>query len=610
MKKYELYRKEERIIRVLEIRTGKVLVIDCIKRIMPVWMKTAALDSFDRCGAEELYEVTGNHAIGIDFLDAEQKKVMYERYTMISAVLPVLADERRRSEMIRLVAAENHLTGQTVRKYLCTYLAYMDMGVLAPAKRTFEKDSELSVDQKNMRWALNKFFYTTQKHSLMTAYTMMLKEKYCNSLGVLSEVYPSFYQFRYFYRKTKKMQNYYISRDGLTNYQRNNRPLTGNGVQQFAPMIGTGMLDATVCDIYLVDEAGNLVGRPILTACIDAYSGLCCGYFLSWEGGVYSLRGLMLNVVSDKAEWCRQFGIRVETEQWACQELPGILVTDMGSEYKSENFEQIAELGVKVVNLPPYRPELKGTVEKFFDLIQREYKKHLKGKGVIEPDFQERGAHDYRKDACLTMEDFEKVILYCILYYNSQRIIENFPYTKEMLEEKVEPHASDIWNWSAKQMGANLIKVEKEVLMLTLLPRTTGIFSRHGLKVNKLRYHCEGYTDEYLRGGEVTVAYNPEDVTRVWLSEHGIYTEFTLTESRFQGKNLTEVQEMQIGQRELIRSLEQENLQAQIDLAGHIEGITGNIKRRSDVAIQNIRDNRKREQDKKHFDYMRGGRTL
>ena len=74
----------------------------------------------------------------------------------------------------------------------------------------------------------------------------------------------------------------------------------------------------------------------------------------------------------------------------------------------SENFEQIAELGVTVVNLPPYRPELKGTVEKFFDQIQETYKKYLKGKGVIEPDFQERGAHDYRKDACLTIRDFEK----------------------------------------------------------------------------------------------------------------------------------------------------------------------------------------------------------
>ena len=75
----------------------------------------------------------------------------------------------------------------------------------------------------------------------------------------------------------------------------------------------------------------------------------------------------------------------------------------MGTEYTSENFGQITELGVTIQNLPAYRPELKGQVEKFFDLIQSEYKKHLKGRGVIEPDYRERGAHDYRKDACLTM---------------------------------------------------------------------------------------------------------------------------------------------------------------------------------------------------------------
>ena len=63
----------------------------------------------------------------------------------------------------------------------------------------------------------------------------------------------------------------------------------------------------------------------------------------------------------------------------------------------------MAELGVTIVNLPSYRPELKGIVEKFFDLIQDSFKPYLKGKGVIDPDFQERGAHDYRKDACLTL---------------------------------------------------------------------------------------------------------------------------------------------------------------------------------------------------------------
>lgn len=50
----------------------------------------------------------------------------------------------------------------------------------------------------------------------------------------------------------------------------------------------------------------------------------------------------------------------------------------MGSEYKSENFEQLSELGITIINLPSYRPELKESVEKFFDLIQDEYKKHFK----------------------------------------------------------------------------------------------------------------------------------------------------------------------------------------------------------------------------------------
>ena len=250
-----------------------------------------------------------------------------------------------------------------------------------------------------MRWALNKFFYTRQKNSLSTAYAQMLRYKYCDASGVLLAKYPTIHQFRYFYRKHRSMQTYYISRDGLKHYQRSNRPLLGDGIQEFAPSIGTGMLDSTICDIYLVDDAGSLVGRPILTACVDAYSGLCCGYSLSWEGGVYSLKGLMINVIADKVDWCRRFGIHITQEDWNCHQLPAVLVTDMGSEYKSANFEQISELGVTLINLPPYRPELKGAVEKFFDLVQSLYKVQLKGKGVIEPDYQERGARDYRKDA-------------------------------------------------------------------------------------------------------------------------------------------------------------------------------------------------------------------
>ena len=104
------------------------------------------------------------------------------------------------------------------------------------------------------------------------------------------------------------MENFHISRDGLTAYQRNSRPLLGDGVQEFAPLIGTAMLDSTVCDIYLVDEMGELAGRPILTAACDANTSFCLGYVLSWENDTASLKNLMLNIITNKVEFCKKKG--------------------------------------------------------------------------------------------------------------------------------------------------------------------------------------------------------------------------------------------------------------------------------------------------------------
>ena len=222
-------------------------------------------------------------------------------------------------------------------------------------------------------------------------------------------------------------------------------------------------------------------------------------------------------------------------------------------------------------------------------------------------DWQKRGSHDYRKDACLSMADFEKIIIHCILYYNSERVIENYPYTDAMLLAKVKPYASDIWEWGRQQMGANLIDIDEKKLVLALLPRTEGKFSRYGLKVNRMRYHCEGYAEQCLKGNTVTAAYNPDDVSEVWLIENGKYTKFDLIESRYKGKSLAAVQDMKNSQREIVKSVSEENLQAKIELAEHIQAISSKADRKEDVNLKNIRNTRKREQDKAHIDYVKEG---
>ena len=506
--------------------------------------------------------------------------------------------------MISAIANNEKISKQTVRKYLCLYLAFQNIAILAPKDK--DSDTSLTKDEKNMRWALNKFYFSYQKHSLSTAYTMMLKSKYCDGNGELLPEYPTFNQFRYFYRKRKNNQTYYISRNGLTNYQRNNRPLLGDGVQEYAKAPGMGMLDATVCDIYLVNEYGGIVGRPILTACLDAYSSLCCGYALTWEGGMYSLRQLMLNVVTDKQELCKKHGININPQEWDSSMCPGVLVTDQGTEYVSNCFEKIAELGIKVINLPVYRPELKGTIEKFFSIIQDLFRPYLKGRGLIEPDFQERGAHDYRKDACLTLEQFEKILIRCIIYYNSQRIIKNFPYTEDMLESKVAPYANDFFKYGMNLEGVNLVKVDKRQLMLTLLPRTEGKFTRSGLIVNRVRYKNSNYAEKYLSGGVVTVAYNPDDSSSVWLVEKGNFIEFVLIESRYQNKSFSEIEIMQTEKKKIVKSVEASNIQAKINLASHIEAIVANVGS-SNGDLELIPQNYEREKIKAHVDCMKVG---
>lgn len=542
----------------------------------------------------------------------KSEAVANQRYTMIADILPIMSDKKQLGKAISRTATEYGVSKPTIRRYLKLYQENGKQGLMPKSKETEGKSSATDF-QKDIRWGLNKFYYTTAKHSLKDAYRMLLEARYYKD-GRLVEPYPTFWQFRYYYRTHNKKQNEIISRQGLSNYQRNKRPLLGDGVQQFANAVGVGMLDSTVCDIYLVNDARQIVGRPILTACIDAYSGLCCGYSLGWEGGSYSLQKMILNIITDKKEHCRKFGISIDDEVWACKSLPAKFVTDMGTEYSSENFSQLTELGITITNLPPYRPELKSKVEKFFDIVQGYYKPLLKGKGVIEPDFAERGVQDYRRQACLTLADFEKIIIHTILFYNSKRVIKDFPYSEEMLQNDVKPYASAIWNWGCGLVGANLIEIDREKLALTLLPRTVGKFGRKGLVVNKLRYKNENFVEQYLTGQEATVVYNADDVSTVWFIEDGRYIPFKLIESRYNEKSFDEVAEMEQKKKDLLRDENEVVLLAEVELVNSISTIanTASQTNRTDItnsrqAVLNIRNTRQKERVKCHTNIMEVG---
>lgn len=581
----KLLSNDEKIYRILGIKEEKSLVIDCIKRTMPYWVDNVSLKAFSEIKEEELLEKAGISLPAIGELSNLQLKTMHFRFGTISSCLAKIVNENERKLMTFKASLDYGVSLQTIRHRLCDYLAFQNIVILAPKVK---KNKELSEDQQNFRWALNRYFYDSKKLSLRQTYKFLIRDKYMDSDGKILQNCPKFHQFRYFYYKNRNKSNFIISRLGKGEYKKNFRPLLGDGVRSYFPSIGYGMLDSTTCDIYLVNDCGELIGRPILTACIDAYTSMCLGYSIGWEGGISSLRKLMTNVVSSKVDWCKKFGIDISESDWNSHWIPHKLITDMGSEYVGDTFSQLVDLGVEFINLEPYRPELKSLVERFFGLVQDSFKKELINKGVVLKDFGDRGAIDYRRNACLTLDQFEAILLHCILHYNCKRIID-LPYEISGIKS----NSASLWNHCLPMHKDMLIEADENAINLVLLSRCEGYFRRDGLVVNKLRYKAFGFTNDYLSGGKALVAYDPKNVSKVWLIRDGNYYEFSLIEKFFDGKDLEEVSLYKNKKVDVIEI--KEEMEDAIKLSKCIEDISSLGVVNKKIKLTGLRKNRHKE---------------
>ena len=103
------------------------------------------------------------------------------------------------------------------------------------------------------------------------------------------------------------------------------------------------------------------------------------------------------------------------------------------------------------------------------------------------------------------------------------------------------------------------------------------------------------------------MAYNPDDVSTVWLLDKWRYIPFDLIESRFQGKKLPEAKKMRESQREIARNHAEDSLQAKLQLVDHIAAIANNVVPTGQTATKSIRKNRERAQRESHIDIVREG---
>ena len=235
MKVNDLFTQHGSIFRLLGVSGNKALIINCLEKKMPYWVNMETIQDSELTTQEHLLEKLNVDLPTYDSLTQEKRKTIHEKYGSISLVLPFISQEPERNSSIEICSQKFGLSKGTIRNRLCSYLIFQDIRIfLSTQKKT---NNELSNDEKNFRWALNKYYYNSIKMSLKETYRRMIRDKYCDESGKVLSIKPSFRQFSYYYYKTVSQENLIISREGKGNFLRNHRVMLGNGIRDFCPTI-------------------------------------------------------------------------------------------------------------------------------------------------------------------------------------------------------------------------------------------------------------------------------------------------------------------------------------------------------------------------------------
>ncbi len=384
------------------------------------------------------------------------------------------------------------------------------------------------------RITVNKYYYTTAKNSLTLTYELMRKEYFSDGFkeenGVKIPIIkpqaevPSFGQFRYWFKKERNVKKEITSRYSNKKYQKQYRPIIGSSLDGvFQP--GKFEIDCQVADVYLVSRYNRnwIIGRPALYAVIDKFSRMICGIYVGLESGSYiGAMMALLNATTNKVEFCKQYGIGIKEKDWPIHYLPEAIIADRG-ELEGGNIDNLINtLNVKVQNTPPYRADLKSTVERFFGLTNERVKPFLPG--VVNLDGRERGDKDYRVKAKLDLFQFTQIIIKCILYHNNHYHLDYYKRDEDMIEDNVLCIPIELWNWGIANRGGTLRTVPEDVAKLALMPSDTATVTAKGIKYKDIYYAAKSmlkngmFADARTKGTQkVKISYDPRNMDYIYV---------------------------------------------------------------------------------------------
>lgn len=360
-------------------------------------------------------------------------------------------------------------------------------------------------DKENIKKSLKDHYYSKKKPSKKDTYTYLCDTYYSDEVYDEKEkIYikkhfdvnnkPSIDQFEYWSGKFLDPVKASKKRLGRSKHEKDFRPINSSSDLYVRGPAELYQIDATVGDIYLVSEFDRtrrtIIGRPVIYIVTDVYSRAIVGLYVGLEGPSWDgARAALYNTFSNKVEYCANFELKIAPEDWPMACVCSGILADR-AELISKKAEVILDnVGVSYLDFTcPYRGDLKGLVEQYFDIINDLVIQYVPGNTVKIK--RERGARKPELDGLLTLKELTKLLIIEIIEHNSNKV-KNVVGDIERSRDGIIDTPYNLWEWGMKYGEGCANTIDADDLYLGLLPKDETKIREDGIYYKGLRYYSD-----------------------------------------------------------------------------------------------------------------------
>lgn len=252
--------------------------------------------------------------------------------------------------------------------------------------------------------------------------------------------------------------------------------------------------DHTEVDVLLVDQYGEILGRPWLTTIVDCYSRCVMGINLGFDPPSSQVVALTLRHAILPKHYGPEYCLGSE---WGTYGTPEYFYTDGGKDFRSNHLQQIGvQLGFTCYLRE--HPSEGGIVERPFGTFNTDFFSTLPG--YTGSNVQKR-PEEAEKEACLTLRELEqRLVRYIVDKYN----------------QRLDSRMGDQTRFERWEFGLRITPnlISERDLDICLMKQARRSIQRGGyLQFENLMYRGDclaGYA-----GDSVVLRYDPRDITTV-----------------------------------------------------------------------------------------------